>query len=117
MNHLAGRLLYLVATLDKFLQLFQKQIVDTLDADIHIILKNNTLQELINFVYPELPTQSQDATYLIERGILASWNNEVDTLNTEVLVQFSGEETIYYSADALDQNTETYNPIQESLYP
>ncbi|CAG8730378.1 16749_t:CDS:1, partial [Acaulospora morrowiae] len=63
-----------------------QQIVDTLDADIHkefvewllkigegripeithdsgyislpsdIVLKNNTLQELINFVYPELPT-------------------------------------------------------------
>ncbi|CAG8747566.1 11719_t:CDS:1, partial [Acaulospora morrowiae] len=75
-----------------------------------IVLKYNTYQGLINFVYPNLHAQAQDVTYLIERGILASQNNEVDMLNAEVLAQFPGEEITYYSKNTLDQNSKTYNP-------
>ncbi|CAG8493525.1 1603_t:CDS:1, partial [Acaulospora morrowiae] len=81
-----------------------------------IVLKCNTYQGLIDFVYPNLHAQAQDMTYLIERGILASRNNEVDMLNAEVLARFPGEEITYYSEDTLDQNSETYDPAQEDLY-
>ncbi|CAG8811541.1 23667_t:CDS:1, partial [Cetraspora pellucida] len=53
-------------------------------------------QGLIDFVFPELQIRYQNAAYLIKRAILAPKNEEVDTLNSEVLFQFSGEETTYY---------------------
>ncbi|CAG8807075.1 3846_t:CDS:1, partial [Cetraspora pellucida] len=74
-----------------------------------IILKCDSSQGLIDFVFPELQVRYQNAAYLIERAILAPKNKEVDTLNSEVLFQFSSEETTYYSADSIDQNSEIYN--------
>ncbi|CAG8505563.1 1395_t:CDS:2 [Racocetra fulgida] len=58
------------------------------DDQKKIIHDCNNSQELIDFVYPELQLRSLDANYLLERGILAPRNVEVDELNSEVLAQF-----------------------------
>jgi len=81
-----------------------------------MILQSKISQDLIKFVYPDLQAHAQDATYLIERGILTPLNDDVDKLNAEILTQFPGQERTYYSADALDPNSKTYNSSQETLY-
>ncbi|CAG8835436.1 36118_t:CDS:1, partial [Racocetra persica] len=62
-----------------------------------IVLKGISSQALIDFTYPELQNQVHDIKYLAERIILAPRNEEIDVLNTEVLSEFLGEETTYFS--------------------
>ncbi|CAG8775597.1 9820_t:CDS:2, partial [Racocetra persica] len=54
-----------------------------------MVLRNNNMpQKLIDFVYAEIQNRFQNATYLIERAILASQNDDIDMLNSEVLARF-----------------------------
>ncbi|XP_021761437.1 uncharacterized protein LOC110726293 [Chenopodium quinoa] len=59
------------------------------------------LQNLINFVYPNLPSNYIDWEYLKDRGILAPTNNDVDELNLKILSMLPGNVQRYYSSDTL----------------
>ncbi|CAG8507378.1 17053_t:CDS:2 [Racocetra fulgida] len=81
-----------------------------------IVLHDESSQKLIDFVYPALHIRAHDPTYIVERSILAPLNSDVDMLNTEILLQFSGEAKIYYSANSLDQSSPMYNSAHEDIY-
>ncbi|KAL2898409.1 ATP-dependent DNA helicase PIF1 [Bienertia sinuspersici] len=61
----------------------------------------NGLQNLINFVYPDLPSRYTNWEYLKERGILAPTNDDVDGLNSTILSMLPGDVQSYYSSDTL----------------
>ncbi|KAL2921824.1 ATP-dependent DNA helicase PIF1, partial [Bienertia sinuspersici] len=61
----------------------------------------NGLQNLINFVYPDLPSRYTNWEYLKERGILAPKNDDVDGLHSKILSMLPGDVQSYYSCDAL----------------
>ncbi|CAG8665649.1 15178_t:CDS:2 [Cetraspora pellucida] len=98
---ISQRIVLSLSFLLKLEECIPKIIPDTnyISLSTEIILKCDSSQGLIDFVFPEL-----------QRAILASKNKEVDILSSEVLFQFSDEETTYYSADSIDQNSEIYNP-------
>ncbi|XP_021719361.1 uncharacterized protein LOC110687038 [Chenopodium quinoa] len=59
------------------------------------------LQNLINFDYPNLPSNYTDWEYLKDHGILAPTNNDVDELNSKILSMLPGNVQRYYSSDTL----------------
>ncbi|KAL2924247.1 L-fucose isomerase [Bienertia sinuspersici] len=61
----------------------------------------NGLQNLINFVYLDLPSRYTNWEYLKERGILAPTNDDVDGLNSKILSMLPGDVQSYYSCDTL----------------
>ncbi|KAL2901227.1 ATP-dependent DNA helicase PIF1 [Bienertia sinuspersici] len=61
----------------------------------------NGSQNLINFVYPNLPSMYTNWEYLKERGILAPTNDDVDGLNSKILSMLPGDVQSYYSCDTL----------------
>ncbi|CAG8590817.1 9649_t:CDS:2, partial [Cetraspora pellucida] len=91
---------YNIQTLTKFIELNTNHL-------------NKDQLKLIDFIYPALQIYAHDPTYIVKRSILAPCNSEVNMLNTEILLQFSGEAKTYYSADVLDQTSAIYNPAHE----
>ncbi|CAG8524975.1 29193_t:CDS:2, partial [Racocetra persica] len=75
----------------------------------NIIIKSETIQNLIKFVYSNLQANICNPTYFTERGILAPLNDDVDMLNIKILLQFFENKKTYYSADTLDKNSKIYN--------
>ncbi|XP_021729317.1 uncharacterized protein LOC110696333 [Chenopodium quinoa] len=69
--------------------------------DFLIANDEHGLQNLINFVYPNLPSNYTDWEYLKDRGILAPTNNDVDELNSKILSMLPGNVHRYYSSNTL----------------
>ena len=44
-----------------------------------------TMNQLINEVFPDLETHVNDSTYMIERAIITPKNNHVDVLNEMII--------------------------------
>ncbi|XP_059638985.1 uncharacterized protein LOC132281285 [Cornus florida] len=65
-------------------------------------------KELINVVFPHLLKNAHSAEYITNRAILATKNDFVDKLNENLIEQFLGEPTTYYSFDKATDNTGTY---------
>ncbi|KAL2939744.1 ATP synthase subunit a chloroplastic [Bienertia sinuspersici] len=61
----------------------------------------NGLQNLMNFVYLDLPSRYTNWEYLKERGILAPTNDDVDGLNSTILLMLPGDVQSYYSSNTL----------------
>ncbi|KAL2926083.1 N-acetylmannosamine kinase, partial [Bienertia sinuspersici] len=61
----------------------------------------NGIQNLINFVYSDLPSRYTNWEYLKERGILALTNDDVDGLNSIILSMLPGYVQSYYSSNTL----------------
>src|SRR5439155_10456135 len=78
-----------------------------------IILPSQNINNLINFVYSNFTTHS-NSQYLVERAILTSKNVDVNNLNTIIMDQFPGKTVEYYSADMIEEqtNSEHQYPIE-----
>ena len=51
------------------------------------------MQDLIDFVFPDLADRYRDPGYLVGQGILTSKNDDVDVINKAVMNRFPEEET------------------------
>ena len=91
-------------------------IINGLDDNIiqlpnDIVLSSQNINDLIHFVYPDLSTNS-NPKYLVERAILASKNDHVNSINATIIDQFPGEAIEYLSADKIEEQSES-----EHQYP
>ena len=82
----------------------------------NIWLTSQSIHELIDFVYPNISIHAGDSSYLMQRGILAPKNADVQLINSTMMNIYPGdsEEVEYLSADGID---ETQGNNQENIYP
>ncbi|CAG8755002.1 13374_t:CDS:2, partial [Cetraspora pellucida] len=64
-----------------------------------ILLSSQNIHALINLVYPNLTSQANNSSYLMDRGILASKNTDVSTINSTIFALYPGHKIEYLSAD------------------
>ena len=71
----------------------------------HFHCAENTIESLIETVYPgityHIPPTNQ---YFAEHTILASRNDDIDSINKDILRQFPGEVETFLSADTIKNN-------------
>ncbi|CAG8700909.1 9103_t:CDS:1, partial [Racocetra fulgida] len=65
----------------------------------NLYISSQNLQQLIDFVYPDLTLNATNSQYLIDRGILAPKNTDVSFINSTIMNLFPGDEIDYLSAD------------------
>jgi hypothetical protein len=80
-----------------------------------------SLRGLIRTIYPDHQCHSGDATYLMQRHILAPKNTDVDEVNNAILESLSEELHTYLSANSLIPTEEGASVVagvsMDSLYP
>jgi hypothetical protein len=76
--------------------------------------ENSTLDDLIEYVYPNLSTQAGDMDYFNGRAIVTAKNKTVDSLNAHLIDRMNGELHQLLSADSVDADHTHYVP-QEYL--
>ena len=87
---------------------------DYVDLPDDIMLEYNNDQSidiLIDHVFPDLANNCTSASYMRERAILSTRNEYVDSLNAMMIAKFSGEEKIYYSHDSVDDDLTNNYPL------
>ncbi|RPD53308.1 hypothetical protein L226DRAFT_426661, partial [Lentinus tigrinus ALCF2SS1-7] len=62
-------------------------------------LPSNSVDGLIEALYPEIEVPGKPDEYFLERTILSAKNEAFDDLNQAILDKFPGEETVLHSAD------------------
>ena len=68
-----------------------------------LMTRNDSIDELADFVFPEIETQHKDPNWLGERAILCPTNQEADEINSWLTVKFPGEEKVFKSCDSTDE--------------
>lgn len=68
--------------------------------DLHMHVDN--CESLINHIYPNIENVIPPPQYFLDRIILAPRNTDVDNLNDVILNRFPGLESIFYSADSIE---------------
>ncbi|XP_071738385.1 uncharacterized protein [Rutidosis leptorrhynchoides] len=69
--------------------------------DVLLKTDSNPVESIINSTYPSLSENIVDPKFFQDRAILATTNEEVESINEHILSSLSGEERIYYSSDSL----------------
>jgi hypothetical protein len=83
------------------------------DQDLNISLperfmcRENTVDSLIQTIYPGIDTPNHPDSYYSERTILSSLNSAVDSLNSSVLAKFPGDSHIFHSIDFIPTSEQT----------
>ena len=85
---------------------------------VHLLLKSNSLDDLCHFVFEQLETNYDTASWLCSRAILCPMNADVDEVNNLMIERFPGEATECKSSDSVTDNEHQY-PIEflNSLTP
>ncbi|KAM1022730.1 hypothetical protein ACFX2I_043624 [Malus domestica] len=65
---------------------------------------DESISELIGFVFPRLEENAFNISYMVDRAIITPRNDDVDKLNEVVLNSFPREQHIYYSFDRVDDD-------------
>jgi hypothetical protein len=79
----------------------------TISLPPNMIIPLNTLDGLINLIYPNIATQAMPDNFFLDRTILATTNDAVDEINTSLLDLFPGQEATLLAFDSV---VETGNP-------
>jgi hypothetical protein len=66
---------------------------------------------LINHVFPDLKGNCTSSEYMRERAILSTRNEHVDAMNDRMIKQFLGDEHVYFSHDTVDDDTTNTYPL------
>src|SRR5271156_5841064 len=61
----------------------------------------NTVNDLINAVYPGIDTGGKYDQYFLDHTLLCCKNDDVNDINQQILSQFPGEEKVLMSADSV----------------
>ena len=83
----------------------------------HFKCRENTMDSLIETVYPGIRTGNHPSGYFAERTILSGLNSEVDSMNKELLRQFPGEAQMFHSADCIPSTEQTGEDDPMINYP
>jgi PIF1-like helicase/Helitron helicase-like domain at N-terminus len=89
------------------------------DMAISYVNDEQSLNELIEAVFPSLHLNGLESDFIAERAILSTTNDHVDELNECMINRFPGEEMTYYSFDTGEDDTHNYYPSEflNSLTP
>ncbi|ONM31301.1 hypothetical protein ZEAMMB73_Zm00001d040413 [Zea mays] len=71
---------------------------------------DNDLDNLIDFVFPNLNENMSDSTYITSRAILSTRNDWVDMINAKMIDRFQGEHMVYHSFDSAMDDPHNYYP-------
>ena len=85
-----------------------------MDLPDDIMLEYNddqSIDTLIDHVFPDLANNCTSISYMRERAILSTRNEYVDSLNAMMIAKFPGEEKIYYSHDSVDDDSTNNYPL------
>ena len=74
---------------------------DDITLPNHFHCPENTVQSLINTIYPGVSATQQPDQYYADHTILCSQNDDVHELNKKILDSFSGDEKTYFSTDSI----------------
>jgi len=74
---------------------------DDITLPDHFHCPENTVQSLIDTIYPGVSAIQQPDQYYADRTILCSRNDDVHELNKKILDSFPGDEKTYFSADSI----------------
>ncbi|XP_062179396.1 uncharacterized protein LOC133884006 [Phragmites australis] len=72
---------------------------------------DESVDRLIQFVFPDLHKNATSASYTSTRAILSTKNDHVDELNARLIEKFLGKEMTYYSYDSVDDDSCNNYPL------
>ena len=75
--------------------------IATIDIPQHMICPNNSIDSLIDEIYPGIQNGNNVDQYFLDRSILACKNDIVMHLNSQILQKFPGDEQVLLSADSV----------------
>ncbi|EGN91077.1 hypothetical protein SERLA73DRAFT_81239 [Serpula lacrymans var. lacrymans S7.3] len=64
-----------------------------------MLMPENTIDSLINTIYPGIANGDKDDHYFLHHTILSAKNDAVSDLNSAILTKFPGEELVALSID------------------
>ncbi|XP_074346545.1 uncharacterized protein LOC141685335 [Apium graveolens] len=76
----------------------------------------NGKETIVDAIYSDLEARYMEAGYFRDRAILTPINEDVDSINIEVLKRSSGKYKTYRSFDSICKSS-VYYESQESMYP
>jgi hypothetical protein len=83
-----------------------------LPSDIMVEYKSEeSIDILINHVFPDLKGNCTSSEYMREWAILSTRNEHVDAMNDRMIKQFPGDEHVYFSHDTVDDDTTNTYPL------
>ncbi|PWZ30162.1 ATP-dependent DNA helicase PIF1 [Zea mays] len=71
---------------------------------------DSDLDNLIDFVFPNLNKNMSNSTYITSRAILSTRNEWVDMINVKMIDRFQGEHMVYHSFDSAIDDPHNYYP-------
>ncbi|XP_071725808.1 uncharacterized protein [Rutidosis leptorrhynchoides] len=82
-----------------------------------LLLKSgsNAVETIVSSTYPSLHDHLTDPQFFQDRAILATTNEEVDSINEHILSNIPGAERVYYSSDSLCPDEEN-DVFAQQLY-
>ena len=86
--------------------------VSTIPIPPNMICPNNSVDSLIEEIYPGIQHGEKDDQYFLDRSILACKNDIVTRLNSELLEVFPGEKEVLLSADSVQFDDPGMNELQ-----
>ncbi|XP_035833040.1 uncharacterized protein LOC118481843 [Helianthus annuus] len=84
--------------------------------DLLIPVSDNPIESVVSDTFPNIEERFTDVSYLQERCILSSTNNEVDTINLHVLDKLPGDNHELFSLDSICASTNNIEEMQ-AMYP
>lgn len=74
--------------------------------------KKESLDALIDAIFPSLESNMSKSDYIISGEILTTKNDNVDEINDYMMQRFQGEERVYYSVDEAIDDVNGLYPIE-----
>jgi ATP-dependent DNA helicase PIF1 len=71
---------------------------------------DNDIDNVIDFVFPNLNENMSDSTYITSRAILSTQNEWVDMINVKMIDCFQGKHMVYNSFDSAMDDPHNYYP-------
>ena len=70
-----------------------------------------SVNKLIQEVFPSLEKNARSSAYMSTRAILSTTNEHVDQLNASMIDKFLGKEKVYHSFNSVDDDSRNNYPI------
>ena len=75
-----------------------------------MICADNSIDNIINFTYPDIEVGGHDDQYYLDRTLLSCTNDDVDNNNAMILARFPGVEKVLLSADSVESEEADFQP-------
>ncbi|KAK9049987.1 hypothetical protein SSX86_031042, partial [Deinandra increscens subsp. villosa] len=75
-------------------------------------IRENSIKELIDAIFPSLQDNMHSSYYIISRAILSTKNESVDEINNQMIDKFVEEEKVYYSFDEAEDDCNSLYPAE-----